>query len=115
MPPVITILHLRLKGRRARIFWSIPAASFIRAMRTSICAGFGRNDVDSRSSADDSDVHGQSVLQINEAGDLFDLARQLQDCIRAFLEIEAGVGGLAGYLTRYSPTPLRAVFTAPGP
>ena len=38
MPPPISILHLRLKARKLRIFLSIPAASLSRAIRTSTCA-----------------------------------------------------------------------------
>ena len=69
----------------------------MRAMRTSTCGrGFGWHHVGSRSAADDSDVDRQALFQIGEAGDFFDLTRQLKNRVHALLEIEAGMRGLAG-------------------
>ena len=57
--------------------------------------GLGRDNVGSRSAADDSDIHRQAFLKIGEARNSFDLTRQFYNRVNAFLEIESRVGGLA--------------------
>src|SRR5277367_2129870 len=56
---------------------------------------FGRYHVRSRPATHDPDIHRQSFFQIGEAGNSFDLMRQLTNSVHAFFEIEASVRSLA--------------------
>jgi hypothetical protein len=96
MPPVISILHLRLKGRRLRIFLSIPAASFRRAMRTSICAAASAGTTLVREPPLTMPTLTVKPFFRSVKPEIFSIWRASSNRVHAFLEIEAGMGRLAG-------------------
>src|SRR5579859_3914421 len=75
--------------------------------------GVGGDHVCARAAADHSGIDGQATLQVIPLPHFGDLVREFEDGAVSFAGVETGVGGDAMSGEEYSPTPLRAVLTAP--
>ena len=76
---------------------SIPAASFMRAMRTSTCAAASAGTTLVRDPPlTIPTLTVKPFFRSVKAGDFLDLTRQLKNRVHTLLEIEAGMRSLAG-------------------
>ena len=91
-PPVISSLHLRLKGSE-RSELAVDHGSVFHAGHSHVQrgGGLGGNHIGASAAGDQANIQGEAALDVDEFGDGDDLLCQFDNGALAFVEIKAGV------------------------